>query len=86
MITKTHAQDSVTQQAENRQDDWVLSADQMIFMLQRHNSILAAYEEEDMDFLSQLESSDEYKTAFESMSWDEAFDRYESMLEKRHEA
>lgn len=73
---------AVKQPVENQEsverDDWSLTAEQMLFMLRRHNPILAAYEREDMDFLRQLAASDEYKAAFGKMSWDEAFDRYES--------
>jgi len=59
-------------------DDWSLTAGQTLFMMQRHNAILSAYEREDLAFLTSLETSAEYRSAFGKMSWDEAFDRYES--------
>ena len=64
-----------------QQDEWVLNADQMVFMLQHHNPIDAAYEADDMAFLRELEASGEYKAIFGEMSFDEAYDRYECMLE-----
>lgn len=60
------------------EDEWSLTAGQTLFMMQRHNAILEAYERDDVDFLKSLEASAEYQTAFGDMSWDEAFDRYES--------
>lgn len=61
-------------------NDWVLNADQMIFMLQHHNAVAAAYEANDLAFLRSLAESKGYKAVFGNMSWDEAFDRYEEML------
>jgi hypothetical protein len=62
-------------------DDWSLSSDQMIFMLQHNNEIEAAYERDDLEFLRSLAASDEYKSVFGDMSFDEAYDRYETLLE-----
>jgi hypothetical protein len=62
-------------------DDWTLTTDQMIFVLQHNNVIETAYNENNMELLGELESSAEYKTVFGEMSWDEAFDRYEDMLD-----
>jgi hypothetical protein len=73
---QTHATESAIQQAE-----WTLSADQMIFMLQHHNGIEAAYEADDLEALRELAASDEYKAIFGDMSFDEAYDRYECTLE-----
>ena len=67
--------------ALHEEDSWSLDADQMIFMLQHHNPIEDAYERNDMDFLTQLEQSDEYIAAFGDMGWDEAYDRYETMID-----
>ncbi len=53
----------------------------MIFMLQHHNLIEAAYEADDLEALRKLAASDEYKTVFGAMTFDEAYDRYEEMLE-----
>jgi len=63
------------------QDDWTLDADQMLFMLQHHNPIETAYASGDMEFLRELAQSEAYIAAFGDMSWDEAYDRYECMLE-----
>jgi hypothetical protein len=65
---------------QDQEDDWTLNTDQMIFMLQYHNPVEAAYASDDVAYLRQLESSDEYKALFDQMSWDEAYDRYEESL------
>jgi hypothetical protein len=70
-----------TNETAVQQDDWTLSADQMIFMLQHHNSIEVAYDADDMEALRELAASDAYKAVFGTMSFDEAYDRYEDMLE-----
>jgi hypothetical protein len=62
-------------------DDWTLNPDQMFFMFEHHNLIANAYANEDMKKLSELASTEAYKTIFGSMSFDEAYDRYETMLE-----
>jgi hypothetical protein len=59
------------------EDDWTLNADQMLFMLQHHNPIEAAYASDDLDFLRELAKSKAYMAAFGAMPWDEAYDRYE---------
>ncbi len=64
-----------------QQDDWTLNTDQMIFMLQHHNQIEAAYTAEDMEFLRELSVSAAYRAVFGDMGFDEAYDRYECMLE-----
>lgn len=66
---------------EEAQNDWSLTADQMFFMLSYHNAIENAYQWDDMDFLRQLHQSEEYMAAFGIMSWDEAYDRYETMID-----
>jgi hypothetical protein len=63
-----------------QQDEWVLNTDQMVFMLQHHNPITAAYEAGDMESLRELAASDEFKAIFGEMGFDEAYDRYECML------
>jgi hypothetical protein len=73
-INQQHEQQKVEQ-------EWVLSSDQMIFMLQYHNAVETAYADDDMEFLRQLAESDDYQTVFGAMSWDEAYDRYETMIE-----
>lgn len=64
-----------------QQDDWTLNGEQMIFMLQHHNPIEAAYEDDRMDYLRELADSEAYTAIFGDMSFDEAYDRYECMLE-----
>jgi hypothetical protein len=66
---------------EQEEDDWSLNTDQMIFMLQHHNVIEAAFENDDMQFLRDLADSEAYRSIFGDMSFDEAYDRYEVMLE-----
>jgi len=66
---------------EAAQNDWTLTTDQMVFMMQYNNPIEEAYANDDMDYLRQLEASDEYRALFGEMSFDEAYDRYECTLE-----
>lgn len=73
---QTHAPQTAVQQ-----DEWTLNTDQMVFMLQHHNPIVAAYEADDLDYLRELANSDDYKAVFGNMSFDEAYDRYECTLE-----
>lgn len=67
---------------EKVDDDWSLSADQMIFMLQNHNLITDAFENDDMQTLRELAESAEFKQVFGEMGFDEAYDRYECALEE----
>jgi hypothetical protein len=67
-------------------DDWSLTTDQMIFMLQYHNPVEAAYAADNMAYLQSLAASDDYKAIFGDMNWDEAYDRYEEMLTKASDA
>ena len=62
-------------------DDWTLNGAQVEFMMCHHNPIEAAYRREDMGYLRLLETSEEYQAVFDIMSWDEAFDRYECILD-----
>ena len=62
-------------------DDWTLTPDQMFFLMQRHNPIFEAYAKDDMAYLDSIEHSDEYRSIFGSMSFDEAIDRYECEFE-----
>jgi hypothetical protein len=62
-------------------DDWTLTGSQMLFMLQHHNAIEAAFEADDMEFLRQLAQTDDFKRVFPDMGMDEAIDRYLSMVE-----
>lgn len=69
-------------QSTESDDDWSLTTDQMVFMMQHHNAIEEAYQNDDMDYLRGIESSAEYRALFGGMSWDEAYDRYECMVEE----
>lgn len=75
--------DNGSAQGQNAEidDEWSLNTDQMIFMMQHHNLIEQAFADDDMDSLRALAASEAYKMIFHDMSFDEAYDRYESMLE-----
>jgi hypothetical protein len=60
--------------------DWTLTGEQMIYFLKYNNLIEAAYSENDMKTLRILAASDEFKAIFGNIRWDEAYDRYESMI------
>lgn len=62
-------------------DNWTLNAGQMTWMMHHHNLIEDAYAAEDMEVLRKIAESVSYKRAFGDMSFDEAYDRYECMLE-----
>jgi hypothetical protein len=68
-------------QIDTNGDDWSLTTDQMIFMLEHHNAIETADDEDDDTFFEQLINSIEFRALFGDMTFDEAFDRYETMLE-----
>lgn len=62
-------------------DDWTLNTAQMTWMLQHHNQIKEAYAADDMEWLRHWEQAADYTRVFGNMTWDEAYDRYECMLE-----
>ena len=66
-------------QTEN--DDWSLTVEQRLFMMQHNNEIEIAFEEDDMQSLRTLAEGDIYLSLFGDMSFDEAYDRYECALE-----
>ena len=75
----------VTQDIQEKHIDageWEINSDQMLFMLQHNNDILLAFENDDMSYFKTLVSTVDYRKLFEDMSFDEAFDRYETMLEE----
>ena len=59
--------------------EWTLTTAQMLYMMKRHNRILKAYENDDMDDLCKIAKSKSFKKVFGKMSFDEAYDRYEAM-------
>lgn len=66
---------------QREQDDWALTPEQMLFLMQNHNAIETAFAEDDLEFLRTFAASDEFTTLFKDMGFDEAYDRYETMLE-----
>jgi predicted RNase H-like HicB family nuclease len=60
--------------------DWTLNPDQLIFMLRHHNTIAAAFASEDLIYLRDLAASTAFRATFGDMGFDEAWDRYETML------
>lgn len=70
---------------ETAVDEWSLTTDQMVFMLQYHNQIETAYAAQDLDYLRELAASGAFQAIFGDMSFDEAYDRYECTLEAKHE-
>jgi len=62
------------------ESNWTLNTDQMIFMLQHHNMIETAFAVDDVENLRELAASPSFRAVFD-MSFDEAYDRYETMLE-----
>ena len=68
---------------QHNDHDWALTPDQLEFMSDNHELIMLAYQNENMKVLRDLSGSVAYISRFGAMSWDEAFDRYESWLEKQ---
>lgn len=58
-------------------DEWALTGAQLAFMVQHHEMIETAYDQDDVAALDALAESPEYKALFGDMPWDEAYDRYE---------
>jgi hypothetical protein len=61
-------------------DDFTLTTDQMVFMINADNAMRKAEAEGDVEFFRELAYSLEYKTLFRNMSIDQAIDRYELMI------
>lgn len=61
-----------------QQDEWTLTPHQMLFMIQHHNFIEMAFEQDNLENLREFAASDEFRALFNEMSFDEAYDRYES--------
>lgn len=59
--------------------EWELTPEQYSYMVARIDFINAAYANEDMALLHELSTTEPYVSLFGSMSWDEAYDRFESM-------
>lgn len=63
------------------EDAWILNPEQMLFLMQNHNALETAYAEDNLEFLRAFASSEAFINLFGSMGFDEAYDRYETMLE-----
>lgn len=62
-------------------DDWTLNPEQLAHMVKYKNMIADAYEKEDMAWLRHFSSQPEFNGLFGDMTFDEAYDRYECMVE-----
>jgi hypothetical protein len=63
------------------ENDWTLTPEQMLFLMQNHNAIESAFANDDLEALRTFASSEDYLTLFGNMGFDEAYDSYETMLE-----
>jgi len=63
-------------------DDFTLTVDQMIFMMNAINAIEQAEADDDKQFFIDLKESEEYQRLFGQMSIDQAIDRFELTLEE----
>lgn len=55
-----------------------LTVDQMLWMMNHHNAIIAAYDVCDLSALDALIDTDEYRSIFGAMDWNTAYDLYET--------
>jgi len=62
-------------------NEWTLNPRQMLFLMQNHNVLEKAYADNNLEFLRQFAESEDFKDLFGDMGFDEAYDRYETMLE-----
>lgn len=62
-------------------DDWTLTDRQFDFLSIHHYTIHRAFECDNMLYLRKLATTPKYHEAFGDMSFDEAIDRYECILE-----
>jgi hypothetical protein len=65
---------------EQLEAQFTLSTAQMAFMLNIEAAAEQADQDDDDAFFAGLVASDEWRLLFGSMSWDQAYDRYEIML------
>lgn len=64
-------------------EEWALNPDQMLFMLQHHNAIEAAFANDDTAWVAEFMATSEYRALFGEMGFDEAYDRYETTLARQ---
>lgn len=74
------AQELKHEALNTEEDDFRLSAEQMVFMINVDAAAEIADEHDDYAFFDELVSSEEWKMLFGKMSWDNAYDRYEIMI------
>jgi hypothetical protein len=70
-----------TQAKPLQEDDWTLNPEQVLFLMQNHNAIERAFEQDNLEFLRSFAAKEEFLVLFGDMGFDEAYDRYETMLE-----
>ncbi|MCI0712695.1 MAG: hypothetical protein L0154_21245 [Chloroflexi bacterium] len=68
------------QPARQTEDEFTLNAAQMVFMINIDAAAEQADQADDYDFFDNLVKSEEWKSLFDDMSWDQAYDRYEIMI------
>lgn len=73
--------DDEMKDAEPLEDYWALTPQQMLFLMQNHNAIEAAYMNDNVAFLRRFADTPEFRATFGRMGFDEAYDRYETMLD-----
>ena len=61
--------------------NWMLKPEQILFLMQNHNAIESARAADDLELLRTFAASEEFVALFGNMGFDEAYDRYETMLE-----
>lgn len=60
--------------------DWSLSGEQMLFLMQHSNMIAAAMADDNFDAIRNLAVSKEFVSRFGPMGFDEAYDRYATII------
>ncbi|MEO8609712.1 MAG: hypothetical protein ABI690_17600 [Chloroflexota bacterium] len=71
-------------QTQNRalsENDWTLTPEQILFLMQQHNVIETAFASDDLELLRTIAASKDFMSLFGDMGFDEAYDHYETMLE-----
>jgi hypothetical protein len=76
------AQELKHQKLNQDADDFRLTAEQMVFMINIDAAAEFADQANDYEFFDKLTISDEWKSLFGEMSWDNVYDRYEIMIAK----
>jgi hypothetical protein len=74
------AQEIKHEELQQNADDFRLSAEQMVFMINIDAAAELADKANDYEFFDKLVASEEWKGLFSTLSWDNAYDRYEIMI------